>query len=77
VSLLSVGLGVDANFSGIVLDRLKNNVQLGTAKTLNSNHQATIGDTFTINPGQTMTLTVAGNIATLLQPLWSDRFAPR
>jgi hypothetical protein len=64
VTVQRVGLGVDANFSGIVLVDATNNLQIGTAKTLNSNHQAVIGDTFTINPGQTMTLTVAGNIQT-------------
>jgi hypothetical protein len=62
VTVERVGLGVDANFSGVALIDSANNIQLGTAKTLNSNHQATIGDTFMINPGQTMTLTVAGNI---------------
>jgi hypothetical protein len=63
VTVQRVGLGIDSNFSGIVLIDSTNNLQIGTAKTLNSNHQATIGDTFMINPGQTMTLTVAGNIA--------------
>ena len=63
VTVQRVGPGIDNNFSGIVLLDATNNVQIGTSKTLNSNHQATIGDTFTINPGQSMTLTVAGNIA--------------
>lgn len=63
VTVQRTGLGVDANFSGIVLLD-SNGLQVGTAKTLNSNHQATIGDTFTIGAGQSMTLTVAGNIAT-------------
>lgn len=59
------GLAQDAVFSGIVLVD-SNNVQLGTSKTLNSNHQATVGDTFTLNPGQSMTLTVAGNMGSSL-----------
>jgi hypothetical protein len=65
ITVERTGLGIDSNFSGIVLLDTTNNLQLGTAKTLNSNHQATIGDTFTINPGQTMTLTVAGNISSV------------
>ena len=63
VTIQRVGLGVDANFSGIVLLD-SNGLQIGTSKTLNSNHQANIGDAFTIGAGQSVTLTVAGNIAT-------------
>ncbi len=59
------GLGVDAVFSGIVLVD-ENNVQIGTSKTLNSNHQAAVGDPITLNPGQTKTITVAGNMAASL-----------
>lgn len=61
VTVERVGLGQDAVFSGIALVD-SNNVQIGTSKTLNSNHQATIGDTFTLNPGESKTLTVAGNM---------------
>ena len=56
-----VGLAQDGVFSGIVLVD-SSNVQIGTSKTLNSNHQTTVGDTFTIQPGQSMSLTVAGNM---------------
>ncbi len=42
VTVQRVGLGQDAVFSGIVLVD-SNNVQVGTSKTLNSNHQATVG----------------------------------
>jgi len=56
------GLAQDAVFSGVVLVD-SSNVQIGTSKTFNSLHQATIGDTFIVQPGQTMTLTVAGNMA--------------
>jgi len=63
VTIQKTGLGVDANFSGIVLLD-SNGLQIGTSKTLNSNHQANIGDSgFTIGAGQSMTYTVAGNIA--------------
>ena len=55
----------DAVFSGIVLVD-DSNVQVGISKTLNSNHQATVGDTFTLNAGETKTLTVAGNMAASL-----------
>jgi hypothetical protein len=64
VTVERTGLGVDANFSGIVLLD-SNGLQIGTAKTLNSNHQANLGDSgFTIGAGQSVTYTVAGNIAT-------------
>ncbi len=63
VTVQRVGLGVDANFSGVVLLD-SNGLQIGNAKTLNSNHQANIGDSgFTLGAGQSMTFTVAGNIA--------------
>lgn len=65
VTVQRVGLGQDAVFSGIVLVD-SNNVQVGTSKTLNSNHQATVGDMFTLNPGETRTFTVAGNMASSL-----------
>lgn len=63
VTVQRVGLGVDSNLSGIVLLDA-NGLQIGTAKTLNSNHQANIGDTWTLAAGASQTLTVAGNIAT-------------
>lgn len=63
VTVQRTGFGVDANFSGIVLLD-QNGLQIGTAKTLNSNHQANVGDAFVLGAGQSMTLTVAGNIAT-------------
>jgi len=63
VTVQRAGLGVDANFSGIVLVD-EQGLQVGIAKTLNSNHQATIGDTFTLDAGQTKTYTVAGNMQT-------------
>ncbi len=62
VSVQRVGLAADAVFSGLVLID-ETGTQIGNSKTLNSNHQAVVGDTFTINPGQTKTLTVAGNMA--------------
>ena len=40
-----------------------NGIQVGTAKTLNSNHQANIGEPITIKAGTSQTFTVAGNMA--------------
>ncbi len=63
VTVQRTGLGVDANFSGVVLLD-SNGMQVGISKTFNSNHQANVGDNgFTIGAGQTMTFTVAGNIS--------------
>lgn len=56
------GPASDSDFSGIILLD-ENGNQIDIAKTLNSNHQTVIGGTFTVNPGQTRTLTIAGNIA--------------
>lgn len=59
------GLGSDAAFSGIViLD--EDGTQLGIAKTLNSNHQAVVGEAFTVKSGTSRTITVAGNMASSL-----------
>lgn len=59
------GLGQDAVFSGVVLldDR---GIQLGIAKTLNSNHRATVGEAVTIPAGTSKTFTIAGNMASSL-----------
>lgn len=65
VTVQRTGLGQDAVFSGVVLVD-NNNIQIGTSKTFNSNHQTAVGDTFTVNPGETKTLTVAGNMAAAL-----------
>lgn len=61
VTVQRVGLGVDNNFSGIVLLD-SNGLQTGTAKTLNSNHQTNL-DGFTLAAGASQTFTVAGNIS--------------
>lgn len=65
ITVQRTGLGVNAVFAGVVLMD-SNGSQLGLAKTLNSNNQAIVGDTFTIGAGQSMTLTVAGNMAASL-----------
>lgn len=65
VTVRRTGLGQDAAFAGIVLVD-QNGLQVGIAKTLNSNHEATVGDSWTLQPGQSQTLTVAGNMASSL-----------
>lgn len=60
-----VGLGQNATFSGVILLDQNGN-QLGLAKTLNSNNQATVGESVTIPAGQSRTFTVAGNMAASL-----------
>lgn len=61
ITVQRTGLGQDAVFSGIVLVD-QNGLQMGTSKTLNSNHQAVVGDMFILAPGETKMLTVAGNM---------------
>lgn len=62
ITIQRTGLANDAAFSGVILLD-SNGTQLGIAKTLNSNHQATIGDPFTVPAGQAVTMTIAGNMA--------------
>lgn len=57
-----VGLAADTVFSGIVLLD-ENGTQVGIAKTLNSNHQATLSEDFVIKAGQSRTMAIAGNMA--------------
>ncbi len=56
------GSAVDATFSGVVLLD-ENGQQIGIAKTLNSNHQANVGEPFTITSGTSKTVTIAGNMS--------------
>src|SRR3990167_6654201 len=56
------GFAADANFSSIVLVD-QSGQQVGNSKLLNTNHQATIHDTFTLQPGASITYTVAGNMS--------------
>lgn len=60
------GLGSDASFSGVVLIDDATGAQIGTSKTFNSNHQATIGETMTIPAGSSKAFTVAGIMAASL-----------
>ncbi len=56
------GFAADTNFASIVLLD-SSGQQVGNSRLLNTNHQAVIGDTFTIQPGASMTYTVAGNMS--------------
>ena len=54
VTVERTGLAADAAFSGIVLLD-ESGLQIGIAKTLNSNHQTTVGDPFTVKAGTSKT----------------------
>ncbi|MBP6945828.1 MAG: peptidoglycan-binding protein [Candidatus Pacebacteria bacterium] len=62
VTVQKDGLGQDAAFAGIVLIDESTGLQLGIAKTLNSNHQTVVGGTFTVAKGTTKTFLLAGNM---------------
>ncbi len=61
ITVQRTGLANDAAFAGIVLVD-SNGLQVGVSRTLNSQDQATIGDTITLNAGQSATYTVAGDM---------------
>lgn len=58
------GLAQDAVFSGLIL--VENSQRIGNTKTLNSNHQATLDAAVTLQPGQSRTFTVSGDMAASL-----------
>ncbi|MFH0846416.1 MAG: peptidoglycan-binding domain-containing protein [Patescibacteria group bacterium] len=59
------GLAQDAAFAGVILLDDNGN-QIGIAKTLNSLHQASVGEAFTIPAGTSKMVTIAGNMAASL-----------
>ncbi|HEV3244974.1 MAG TPA: peptidoglycan-binding domain-containing protein, partial [Candidatus Paceibacterota bacterium] len=61
VTVQRTGLANDNAFAGVILLD-SNGLQYGNSQTFNSNHQATVGGTFTLQAGQSMTFTVAGNM---------------
>ncbi len=63
VTVERTGLAQDSVFSGVIL--MDSGMRLGNTKTLNSNHQATLDANVTIQPGQSKTLTIAGDIGAL------------
>jgi hypothetical protein len=62
ITVQRTGLAADAAFAGVVLID-QNGLQIGTARSFDSNHQATIGTPWTLQAGQSATYTVAGNMA--------------
>lgn len=60
------GLAQDASVAGVVLLDSSTGLQIGIAKTLNSNHQATVGEPFVVKAGTTRMVTVAANMASSL-----------
>ncbi len=65
ITVERTGLADDAAFDGVVLLD-QNGMQLGVAKTLNSNGQAAIGESFVIPAGTSKIMTVAANMETSL-----------
>ncbi|MCK5021668.1 MAG: peptidoglycan-binding protein [Candidatus Pacebacteria bacterium] len=57
------GLAQDGAFAGIVLLD-EDGIQIGIAKTLNSLHQAKVGEDFTVKAGTSKTITIAANMHT-------------
>jgi len=57
------GLSANANFAGVILIDESTGQQLGIARILGSDNRATIGEAVTLQPGQSRTFTVAGNMA--------------
>ncbi len=62
VTIERQGLAADSSFNGVMLLD-ENGTQVGITRTLNSNHQATVGEAITISRGTTRTFTVAANRA--------------
>ena len=65
ITVERVGLMQDAVLSGVVLLK-SDGTQIGIAKTLNSNHQAMVGEPWVIKAGTSQTVTVAGNMNSTL-----------
>lgn len=65
VTVERTGLAADAAFAGVVLLD-EDGTQLGISKTLNSNHQTTVGDPFVVKAGTSKTVTIAANMGSNL-----------
>ncbi|MBI3573499.1 hypothetical protein HY090_00425, partial [Candidatus Kaiserbacteria bacterium] len=66
ITVQRTGLGADAAFAGVILVDQDTGMQIGTAKTFNSNHQTNIGAAITIPRGTTKHYLVAANMASSL-----------
>lgn len=60
ITVERAGQAVDAVIAGVVLLD-SDGTQIGIAKTLNSNHQVTVGDPFVVKAGTSRTVTIAAN----------------
>ena len=61
ITVQRTGLANDNAFAGVTLDS-STGLQYGNSQTFNSNHQATIGGTFTMQPGRSINFSVEGNM---------------
>lgn len=59
------GIADDAAFDGVILID-EDNVQIGTSKTLSSDHKVVLSESFKVKAGTSKTVTVAANMATSL-----------
>lgn len=66
IQVQRTGFGQDAAFQGIILIDDATGMQVGVAKTFNSNHQAAVGAAVVIPKGTSKTFTIAGNMASSL-----------
>ncbi len=66
IQVQRTGLGTDAAFAGVILVDEATGMQVGVAKTFNSNHQTAVGQTMTIPRGTSKTFLVAGNMQSSL-----------
>ncbi|MBI2587839.1 hypothetical protein HYW30_00860, partial [Candidatus Azambacteria bacterium] len=57
------GPSADANFSDLVLIDVETNAQIGTEKTLSSEHKATFLEDITVKGGTTKAVNISGNMA--------------
>jgi hypothetical protein len=64
VTVERTGFANDAVFSGVILT--EGGMRIGNSKTFNSNHQATLDAALTLQPGQSRTVTVSGDMASSL-----------
>jgi hypothetical protein len=60
------GLASDSVFAGVILVDEATGKQIGTSKTFNSNHQATVGETMVLARGTSRSFLIAGNMASSL-----------
>ncbi len=65
ITVRKAGLIDNSAFAGVVLLN-EDGMQIGIAKTLNSNYEAMVGEPFVVKAGTSRTLTIAGNMSSNL-----------